>query len=268
MFHSSKHLKQQPEFPTFLSQVRIEHGPRAQLSRFLLAANSALEDKGLNLRQTSFDELHAVYKIHEKSWTTLVPFFNATISPIDDANAACFVVYDDDGEPVSTTAVRVWNFVDTNLRAELESLRMLYGQQSEARLRGADCQVTAPTAGLLNGRILYCGAYWVRPDYRGKGLGLIVPAMSRFYALGRWAIDYKVTFGTRAFLAPDLRELYQYEDYEGDFILSERDKFTFRWLILWARTSFMLDQLPQLTKAIGSSVSSAPDGRAQHPAVR
>jgi GNAT superfamily N-acetyltransferase len=252
---------------SFVAQVAGLREGNAALSRFLLAADNALARKGVVLRLATFETLHAIYKGNELSWNNLVPFFDYTAAQIDAATAACFVAYNEEGEPISTTAVRVWDLNGTNLKAEAESLRLFFGPNAERARTSTECKLTAPIATEFDGKVLYCGAYWVRPDWRGQGLGELVPAVSRYYALARWPIEYKITFGSKAFLAPNIRELYQYEDYQGDFVLTEGERLIFKGLLLWARRSFMTDRLNSLTEQLTAASVTPLGGNAQQQAV-
>jgi GNAT superfamily N-acetyltransferase len=236
---------------SFLNTIKVTQEPRADISRFLLAADEALQQKGITLSLATFEDLHDIYDRNRDSWPILLPFFDAAIEPIDPDTAACFIAFNDAGDPIATTAVRVWDLKGTSLKAEIESLRFFFGGQAAAWRNRAVCDVSAPIAAGLDGRALYCGGYWIHPDYRGQGLTQLVPAISRFYALGRWAIDYKVSLGGRVFLSPEMRQLYQYEAYEEGVTYTVDDDVRLKnVLLMWARTSFMLDELPALTSAL------------------
>jgi hypothetical protein len=265
MSNAAETLRSSVPQSSFIDQITVAQEPRALISRFLLAADQELARRNIQLRVATFADLHDVYTHHRPTFTTLVPFFDHTAAAIDSNTAECFIAYSGSNEPISTTAVRVWDLQGTTLRQELESLRLFYNTNVGAWAGKVKCVVTAPIADTLSGQALYCGAYWVRPDLRGHGLGALVPAISRYYALGRWAIDYKFTFGSMGFLDPFVREMYQYEDYQGDFFLSKEGQPTFKWLLLWARTSFMLDRLPGLIDALNDQSSTSLGRNAQHP---
>jgi hypothetical protein len=269
MFHKSGDAQSSVKSSTFINRAMITQEPRASLSRFLLSADAALQHKGVTLSFATFDEFRSVHQMNSKTWPVLLPFFDAEVSEINPNTAACFVARNEEGEAVSATAVRVWDLGGTNLRDEIESLRFFYGNRAKDWKDRATCEITAPVASTFDGHALYCGAYWVRPDYRGHGLTALVPAMSRYYALGRWPVDYKISFGAKAFLAPELRDIYQYEDCEGDFRFTVDGQLRVNnYLLMWARASYMLDQLPSLTKKLDAASASSFSRHAEHPTIR
>ncbi len=230
---------------SFIHELKIRHEPRGELGRYLLAADKALYEKEVVLSRVSFDELRRVYSENASTWPALMQFFDSEVAPVPEDTSAAFVAYDDDGEAAAATAVRAWDLGTSNLKVEAESLRLYFGNPLAPKAMGWEC-VMPPISAEMTGQLLYCGAYWVRPDWRGKGLGNLVPAVSRFYALAQWNVDYKITFGSHAFLMPHIRDLYQYEDYQDGALFKLNGAVDFEGLLLWARRSYMVDALPRL----------------------
>ncbi len=52
------------------------------------------------------------------------------------------------------------------------------------------CVVTADAARLISGVVAGGGAFWVRPDYRGKHLSHWVPRIGKALACARWPIEW------------------------------------------------------------------------------
>jgi hypothetical protein len=46
--------------------------------------------------------------------------------------------------------------------------------------------------------VAYSGAAWVRPDYRGRALALVLPRLAKAYAFTRWRPDFIVSWMTEA----------------------------------------------------------------------
>jgi hypothetical protein len=61
---------------------------------------------------------------------------------------------------------------------------------------GETCTVTSKVAREVTGRVLYSGAAWVRPDFRGRSLALIMPRLAKAYAYTLWRPDYIVSWMT------------------------------------------------------------------------
>jgi GNAT superfamily N-acetyltransferase len=250
---------------SFIHDLTIRQEPRGELGRYLLAADRALHDKEIVLSRVPFEELRRVYSSNTATWPALMQFFDSDIAAVPDDTGAAFVAYSSCGEAVAATAVRVWDLGQSNLKVEAESLRLYFGDPLAPKAEGWEC-VMPPISAEMTGQMLYCGAYWVRPDWRGKGLGHLVPAVSRFYALARWNVDYKITFGSHAFLMPNIRDLYQYEDYQDGAHFKFNGATDFEGLLLWARRSYMVDALPRLTAQLTSA--SRLSGDKQEPLLQ
>ena len=89
----------------------------------------------------------------------------------------------DAGEIVTTRITRIYNWTNTNL--EEQARAFWYGEDL-----GQPCLVTADAARLISGVVAGGGAFWVRPDYRGKHLSHWVPRIGKALACARWPIDW------------------------------------------------------------------------------
>jgi hypothetical protein len=226
---------------SFLSDVSINQEPRAKLGRYFLAAESVFRKRGVTFCKRPFSELHPIYEKYKDTWNGLAPFFDDRVNAVPDDEGACFIGYSEDGEPVTTTAVRVLDLKGKPLSDEFTSLRFFVGERADEKTKYT-CSMP-PIASEMTGRLLYCGAYWVREDWRGRGLGDLVPAVACYYGLARWNVAYKITFGSNAFLAPEIRELYQFEDSQEGFEFRRNGQIWFKGVMLWGRTSFVLAEL-------------------------
>jgi GNAT superfamily N-acetyltransferase len=76
------------------------------------------------------------------------------------------------------------------------------------------CLVTAPCARTIQGRVVFSGSTWVRPDYRGQGLASILPRISRAYAFTRWYSDITMSMVRRKLVEGGVVRAYGYSRVE------------------------------------------------------
>ena len=171
--------------------LTIKHGPAHLLAKFVLEGDKAARGIGVRLRlRHDFGELVYVNKhaAVRRSWHPLMDIFNPEYSDLLPENSYWISGEDEHGEIVLTQAGRVYYWPGTNL--EQEARLMFYG----GRDKGQECVVTAPDAKLITGVVFYGGSGWVRPDFRGRRLMRLVPRLGRAYALGRWPVDWGISF--------------------------------------------------------------------------
>jgi hypothetical protein len=174
-------------------QIVVQFGPQEKLAQFFLEADRAARERGVRLFiQSDFDELAKINARERKNWYRLAPMFDAVYGGIGHDNAFWIVGLNDDDEVVVTQAARLYPWFDTTFREECRSLRLFYGDAKHA-MDGERCEVNAPSAQRIKGRVCYSGSTWFRPDYRGRGLASILPRISRSYALTRWMTDYTIS---------------------------------------------------------------------------
>lgn len=250
---------------SFLANLPINMEPKSLYARYFLAADEALARMGVTLSLVPFRELRRVYDLDPGSWNNLPPWFDSRDTVIEDDKAAAFVGYDLEGAPVTAAAVRVWDLAGTTFKAEFESLRFLFGAQADQRRDRWVATATAPMAAKLDGHVLYGGSYWVRPDWRGKGIGNVVPSVVRYAALSRWNVGIYLTLGSKAFLAPALRDFYDFTDYQDGMYIGDGDRKVFNGLLLWARASHPVSRLEERYEKLRAALSTGGAGAERQP---
>jgi predicted nucleic acid-binding Zn ribbon protein len=176
--------------------LKIKYGPVGLLGRFFLWADTAARDRGVTLFVASLQELADVNKANSETWRPLLPVFDPVVSGITPETGFALIGRDRSGQVVAAQAARVYDWSHTTFEAEATSLRMFYADADAALSRGDRCEVTTPVARTIAGRVVFSGAGWYRPDFRGKGLATILPRISRAYAYTRWNSD--LTFSVMA----------------------------------------------------------------------
>jgi len=166
--------------------LTIKHGPAPLLSNFLLEGDKAAREVGIRLRvRHDFDELLYVNRQYAKgnSWYPLVDAYNPELVELTPQNAFWISGETEAGEVVTTRITRVYNWVGTNLEEQARAL--WYGEN-----RDQPCIVTADAAKRISGVVAGGGAFWVRPDFRGKHLSHWIPRIGKALACARWPIEW------------------------------------------------------------------------------
>jgi hypothetical protein len=174
--------------------LTIKHGPAPLLARFILQADKTVRDSGLRLRlRTDFEELAYANEHYAErgTWYPLVDAFNPRRTELTPENAFWVSGENDAGEIVVTWAARIYNWTGTNLAEQARTV--WYGQDLDQ-----PCVVTAEAAKLISGVVVFAGASWVRPDFRGKHLSHLFPRVGKAYACSRWPIDWAIGYIGRA----------------------------------------------------------------------
>jgi hypothetical protein len=175
----------------FLDQLILDHGPRDLLGRFFLDIDAAFRERGIVISiRTDFEELLAVNEENQLHWASLVPIVHPRKSRLDASTAYWLRGQDSTGRVVCTQAARFFDWQDTNLKEEMRSMRVFYADPAPYLAEGQGCEVTAPSAEKISGRVQYSGAIWAHPDFRGRQLASLIPRVSRAFAYTKWRTDF------------------------------------------------------------------------------
>jgi hypothetical protein len=201
----------------FLNALVIEHGPISLLERFFVKADAAAAARGVTLRFATLEELDSFNRHNNPDWP-LLPMFR----PRDGWQSAsksslCVLGANAHGDIVATQAARFYNWDNTTLRDEAESRRLFYNNVTPPP--DAACLITAPNANRIYGRVVYSGAGWYRPDFRGRLLSAILPRISRALALSRWNTDFTISFTDWRLVEKGVVARYGYRDIEDGVYL-------------------------------------------------
>lgn len=229
--------------PGLADQIAIRHGPRDLLTSFFRAADRAARERGvqLTLRQ-DLGALVAVNERERRHWYRISPLFDPAFSRISPANAFWIEGCNSAGETVATQACRGFDWTDTTLKEESESLRIFYADPARMAAPGETCVVTAPSADRITGWVAYSGSGWYRPDFRGRELSAILPRISRAYALARWGIEITVSFVEDVLIEKGVVARYGYRRIEHGITWRARVGGDLGMAILWMpRTELLAD---------------------------
>lgn len=230
----------------WLDQVDIGYGPADLLGRFFLAADTALRERGVTLSFATFDELMAANRANSDTWRPILSIFDPAVSDISPEASLALIGRNAAGEIVATQAARLYDWTQSNLKIESESLRIFYRDPETQKRPGERCVVTAPAAETIFGRCVYSGAVWFRPDYRKRWLTGILPRISRALAYTRWSSDLTCTFMHERIIAGGTAARVGYKNVDYAVTLHNApiaDYYPFG--LLWIRTDEMLADIEQ-----------------------
>ncbi len=234
------------------ARLEVRHGPAALIGRYLLQADAAARERDVTLFFASFDDLLEINAANADTWRPLVPLFHPRVGGVSPRSGFVIVGRDASGTAVATQAARFYDWACTDLSAEATSLRMFYADPEAARASGARCEVSTPVAPAIRGRVVFSGAGWYRPDFRGRGLATILPRISRAYALTRWSSDVTISMIGDAVIAGGMAERTGYTRVERSSVdLVVPPLGALRCALVWMPTDELIADLG-LQLAVGA----------------
>lgn len=186
--------------------VDIRHGPAPILGRFFIAADNMAKQLGVTLKfRSDFNALARLNaeEIRRGTWYKLPDMFNPEVAT-NLENAFWIAGENERGEIVVTACGRVYDWEGTTLADEV---RLMFFGGNEV---GQVCEVTAPNAFEITGKVYYGGAIWIHPSHRRNGLSSLIAHVARAFAASRWPLDYAVGFVKREMVLKGLAATYGY----------------------------------------------------------
>ena len=172
-------------------QLLFPAGTEPIISRFVLAADQAARRRGVYLTiRRDLDELVALNQANLDSWHPLAPMIDPRVGGLRPDTGLWLMGVDQSGRPVASQTIRHFDWSTTRIRKALCDLRAFYPDPSHQARPGEHCVVSATSADLIAGSVVFSGGTWFHPACRGRGLASIVPRISRAIALARWRTDF------------------------------------------------------------------------------
>jgi hypothetical protein len=228
----------------FLNQLCSVHGRGGVIGRFFLAAERAVRERGVRLEFGSFDDLVETNRRNFQSWSQLNRAFDASVAPIPRDRAFCILGRDRRGQVVATQAARFYDIGDQCIGDVMQSLRLFFPDTLTPEIAAREtCEVTAPAARRIRGRVVYSGGGWYHPDFRGCSLSALLPRMSRAYAYTRWNSDYTVTWVVEALIRKGVLARYGYTNFEWGVRFSAGGQVYYEGAFAWMHRAQMLGDL-------------------------
>ncbi|MCP1838565.1 hypothetical protein ACVIHI_000070 [Bradyrhizobium sp. USDA 4524] len=185
-----------------------------QVSRFLSVYDELAIQKGIKLSM-GFD-FHKYVSITRSLPTKkpTYPNFRPDRSPIKLGEGYWMVGIDKYNEVALVEAARLYDLSHSNLAEHLQSLRAFYADPSKHAHPQDRCTCTAPSAKKISGKVAYHGDFWLRKDFRGKGLPKIMAALLRGLSFTMWAPDFICGLAGRWTLDKGVLAQYEHTHHE------------------------------------------------------
>ena len=254
---------------SFLDGLRLDHGPIADIGKFLLATDAAVQSIGITLSFAPISELVALQAANEASWYAFQPTLNARYATLDDSNSYCLLGRDRSGRVVAAQAGRIYPLgPDKSLQSITDDQTIFYDTPRHPALDEPRAVLTAPSAKLITGTLVYSGALWVAPDYRGHKLAAILPRISRAYALGRYNTDITFCFVSDQIADSPLFSMYGYRRREPRYTIWMDGKPWYQASLLWMDRDELVADMAAFRSGLVSEIDGAVGRRGGHNDIR
>jgi hypothetical protein len=174
--------------------VVVEHGPRDLLGRLFLRVDTELRQRGIFVSFADCEQLKAINAANPDTWAPLLPIFDPNVSDVGERNCIPLVGRNANGKPVMAHASRCYELGETLLKDEIESLRLFYRDPEKSAWSGEALLCSAPIAGRTSGKVVFTGALWIDPEFRGQNLVPLAMNLWRGLSLTRWMHDLSFSF--------------------------------------------------------------------------
>jgi hypothetical protein len=258
--------RQRPK--SFLDGLRLDHGPIADIGRFLLAAEAMVRSHGITLSFARTSELRELQENNAKSWPLLAPWMNAKFAALDDDNSYCLLGRNAAGQLVASQGGRIYRLGDRSLKTIVDDHSLIYGRPTLPQGNDPYVTLTAPIAAHLTGTIVYSGALWVAPEHRGNRLAALLPRISRAYALGKFGTETTFCVVSDQIAESPLFAMYGYTLREPGFSLWEGDKKFYTASLLWMPESQLVADMNATRERLVAQVDGAVGSRGRNDELR
>jgi hypothetical protein len=259
-------VRQRPR--SFLDGLRLDHGPIADIGRFLLTAEAAVRSCGITLSFARTSELRDLQQKNAKSWPLLAPWMNAKFAPLDEDNSYCLLGRDVSGRLVTSQGGRIYQLGDRSLRDVVDDHSLIYGRPTKPQGNDPYVTLTAPSASKLTGTLVYSGALWVAPEHRGNRLAALLPRISRAYALGKFGTETTFCVVSDQIAASPLFAMYGYTLREPGFSLWEGQERFYTASLLWMPEHQLVDDMNATRDRLVAQIDGAVGSRGRNDVLR
>jgi hypothetical protein len=175
---------------SFLKGLRVDFGPPEKLAKFFLEADLACRSQGVELEFGNFNELLQVNQTNNDR-RPLISTFDHTKSNLMADNSFCILGRNLHGQVVAVHAARFFDWsADQTFYTEGSTLRLFYENPSRSKCDGEELVISASDTHLITGRVVFSGAAWIHPDYRGRRLSSVLPKVVKALALSKFNPDF------------------------------------------------------------------------------
>jgi hypothetical protein len=232
-----------PDTAPLLRQLRTRYGPPDLLDRFFRCAEAAARERGVTLCFAEMAELIAVNEQNRDSWLPLFPTYDVRHNTIAPDEAFCILGRDRHGKVVAAHAGRLFDLAGSSFYDLAQSMHLMYEDPARSMRPGETCEVTAEATRSVSGRVVFSGAAWYHPDYRGRQLSRIVPILSRAYAFTHWNIDYLVAMMSEDVVKGGMTGRTGYTNIDWDIRVTNSPLGDVRFAFMWMQPQQLLEDI-------------------------
>jgi hypothetical protein len=240
----------------FLKALTVEHGPVDLLGRFFLKADQAARQRGVHLSFDTFENLLEANERNRENWRPLVSVFNPNNGGLTAENSFCILGRNHKGEVVAAHAGRLYNWPNTTYFEEATALRLFYADPDSMKCPGEECQITAQSTRDISGSVVFSGAAWYRPDYRGRNLSAILPKIGKAYALTRWNPDFIVGMMVEDVYQRGFGPRFGYNNVDWEILLRNSSLGNLRMAFVWMDMQHLIGDLSRFSTQFPAEVDS------------
>lgn len=143
------------------------------------------------------------------------PSFRPDRSPIKSGEGYWIMGLDQNNHVAILAAQRLYDLSHSNFAEHLQSLKVFYADPTVHAHPQDRCICIAPTAKKMTGKIAFHGDYWIRKDFRGKGLSKFLARMAQGVSFAMWDPNFLCGFVERWLLDKSLVEQCGYAHHEA-----------------------------------------------------
>jgi GNAT superfamily N-acetyltransferase len=234
---------------SFLTELTIDFGPAQLLGQFFLRADSAVRARGITLVFGAIEELIKVNETNAESWGVFAQTLDVRHGNISSEESYCLLGLNERGVIVAAQAGRLYDLGRRTLKDIADDASLYYGAGPRP-VPTLSCTMSAPSAVDITGRVVYSGALWVHPDYRGKQLATFLPRVSRAYALARWGTDYTIAFMSPQIASSPLRASYGYRNVEPGYAVHFLNETIYEGHLAWMNADTLTADLFEFSSSL------------------
>ncbi|WP_354267059.1 hypothetical protein [Bradyrhizobium sp. I1.7.5] len=164
------------------------------------------------------------------------PNFRPDLSLIKPGEGYWIMGVDKENAVAILAAQRLYDLSGTNLAEHFESLKAFYADPTVHADRYYRCNCRVKSATTITGKVAYHGDYWIRSDFRGKGLSAIMPRVTHGLSFAMWAPDFLCALVERWAIDKGLVLQYACPHHEADLSILvevEGEIVDYNYWLIW-----------------------------------
>jgi hypothetical protein len=190
------------------------------------------------------------------NWRPLIPVFNPKNGGLSPENSFCILGRNRQGEVVAAHAARLYNWPNTTYYDEATGLRLFYADPDNMKCPGEECEITAQSTRDISGKVVFSGAAWYRPDYRGCNFSAILPKLAKAYALTRWNPDSIVSMMAEDVYRRGFAPRFGYHNVDWEILMRNSALGNVRLAFLWMDMKHLIGDLSRFSTQFPTEIDA------------